>query len=94
MQDYPVLQAWTARLMERPAWEITQPTEEALEAFRGRMQKTYGSAGRGLERSPSAPGSIKAEEQGRGGGGWTWDKMPGHQNRYGIVAPAANSPMA
>jgi len=45
MQDYPVLQAWTARLMERPAWEITQPTEEALEAFRGRMQKLMAQRG-------------------------------------------------
>jgi glutathione S-transferase len=39
MQDYPVLQSWTARLMERPAWQMTQPTEEALAAFRDRMQK-------------------------------------------------------
>ena len=55
--------------MERPAWEITQPTEEALEGGLSRPDaKTYGSAGRGLERSPSAPGSIKAEEQGRGRG--------------------------
>ena len=39
MQDYPALQAWTARLMDRPAWETTQPTEAALEAFRERMRK-------------------------------------------------------
>jgi glutathione S-transferase len=39
MQDYPALQAWTTRLMERPAWETTQPTEAAIEAFRERMQQ-------------------------------------------------------
>ncbi len=38
MEHYPTLQDWTARLMERPAWETTQPTEAALEAFRERMK--------------------------------------------------------
>jgi glutathione S-transferase len=38
MQDYPTLQRWTARLMERPAWQKTQPTDEALAAFRERMK--------------------------------------------------------
>ena len=39
MQHYPTLQTWTARLMERPAWQETQPTEEMLEAFRERMKQ-------------------------------------------------------
>ena len=39
MDNYPSLQTWTARLMERPAWETTQPTEAALEAFRERMKQ-------------------------------------------------------
>jgi glutathione S-transferase len=39
MADYPALQRWTARLMERPAWQATQPTEAALAAFRDRMKQ-------------------------------------------------------
>jgi glutathione S-transferase len=39
MQNYPVLQQWTARLMERPAWQITQPSDQALQSFRNRMQQ-------------------------------------------------------
>ena len=38
MQDYPALQSWTTRLMERPAWQQTQPSDEALAAFRDRMR--------------------------------------------------------
>lgn len=36
---YPTLQSWTARLMDRPAWQATQPTPEAIGAFRDRMQR-------------------------------------------------------
>jgi glutathione S-transferase len=39
MQNYPTLQRWTTRLMERPAWQATQPTQEAMEAFRDRMKQ-------------------------------------------------------
>jgi glutathione S-transferase len=38
MQNYPSLQTWTARLMERPAWQTTQPTPAAIEAFKARMK--------------------------------------------------------
>ncbi|HEY9877247.1 MAG TPA: glutathione S-transferase family protein, partial [Leptolyngbyaceae cyanobacterium] len=34
VEQYPRLQAWIARLMERDAWKTTQPTPEALEAFK------------------------------------------------------------
>ncbi|MGF1519709.1 MAG: glutathione S-transferase family protein [Nodosilinea sp.] len=39
MASYPTLQTWTTRLMERPAWQTTQPTEQELAAFRDRMQQ-------------------------------------------------------
>ena len=39
MQNYPALQAWTARLMERPAWQTTQPSQEDLDQFRNRMKE-------------------------------------------------------
>lgn len=38
MQDYPNLQAWTQRLMQRPAWSTTQPTPEMIAAFKDRMK--------------------------------------------------------
>ncbi|HSM84044.1 MAG TPA: glutathione S-transferase family protein, partial [Nodosilinea sp.] len=38
MDRYPTLQAWTDRLMARPAWQATQPTARELAAFRDRMQ--------------------------------------------------------
>ncbi|ARV59918.1 glutathione S-transferase [Nostocales cyanobacterium HT-58-2] len=36
--DYPKLSAWAERLMQRPAWQTTQPTPEAIEAFKSRME--------------------------------------------------------
>jgi glutathione S-transferase len=45
MVQYPTLQAWTARLMERPAWQKTQPTEEAIAAFRDRMKARMAAQG-------------------------------------------------
>lgn len=35
---HPKLSAWAERLIERPAWKTTQPTLEAIEAFKSRMQ--------------------------------------------------------
>ncbi len=46
MAKYPTLQAWTNRLMERPAWQTTQPTEAALAAFRDRMQQRMAAQGK------------------------------------------------
>lgn len=45
MAEYPTLQAWTSRLMERPAWQTTQPTQEELAAFRDRMQQRMAAQG-------------------------------------------------
>jgi glutathione S-transferase len=45
MAQYPTLQAWTARLMERPAWQTTQPTQADLEAFRDRMKARMAAQG-------------------------------------------------
>jgi len=39
MAIYPTLQAWTARLMERPAWSKTQPSPADLDQFRERMRE-------------------------------------------------------
>lgn len=39
MAEVPQLQDWTARLMARPAWQTTQPTEAAIAAFRDRMRQ-------------------------------------------------------
>ncbi|MBD2257261.1 glutathione S-transferase family protein [Pseudanabaena sp. FACHB-2040] len=39
LADYPGLQAWTARLMERPAWKTTQATPEEIEAFKVRARE-------------------------------------------------------
>ncbi|MBE9141063.1 glutathione S-transferase family protein [Nodosilinea sp. LEGE 07088] len=45
MADYPSLQAWTERLMARPAWQTTQPTAEDLAAFRDRMKARMAAQG-------------------------------------------------
>ena len=45
MANYPTLQAWTSRLMDRPAWQTTQPTEEDLAAFRDRMKQRMAAQG-------------------------------------------------
>ncbi|MBW4485382.1 MAG: glutathione S-transferase family protein [Tildeniella torsiva UHER 1998/13D] len=45
MANYPTLQAWTDRLMERPAWQTTQPTAEDLAAFRDRMKQRMAAQG-------------------------------------------------
>jgi glutathione S-transferase len=45
LADYPTLQAWTQRLMARPAWQTTQPTAEDLAAFRDRMQQRMAAQG-------------------------------------------------
>ncbi|MFE4105427.1 glutathione S-transferase family protein [Almyronema epifaneia] len=39
LENYPNLQAWCDRLVQRPAWQTTQPTAEALAAFRERMRQ-------------------------------------------------------
>ncbi|NJM70764.1 MAG: glutathione S-transferase family protein [Scytonema sp. RU_4_4] len=36
--DYPKLSAWAERLMQRPAWQTTQPTQETIDAFKSRME--------------------------------------------------------
>jgi glutathione S-transferase len=36
--DNPKLNAWTESLMQRPAWQTTRPTPEAIEASKSRMQ--------------------------------------------------------
>ncbi len=43
MGHYPTLEAWTTRLMERSAWQQTQPTEADLAAFRDRMKTRMAS---------------------------------------------------
>lgn len=45
MANYPTLQAWTTRLMDRPAWQATQPTKEDLAAFRDRMKQRMAAQG-------------------------------------------------
>ena len=39
MEKYPTLVAWISRLMERPSWQTTQPTEQDMAAFRDRMKQ-------------------------------------------------------
>ncbi|MDZ8051240.1 MAG: glutathione S-transferase family protein [Aulosira sp. ZfuVER01] len=34
----PKLQAWCDRIMQRPSWQSTQPTPEAIEAFKSRVK--------------------------------------------------------
>ncbi|EHC17925.1 glutathione S-transferase family protein [Fischerella thermalis] len=38
LSDNPKLRAWVKSLMQRPAWQTTHPTPEAIEAFKSRMQ--------------------------------------------------------
>ncbi len=38
LADYPQLQAWSDRVMARPAWQQTQPEPAALEALKERMK--------------------------------------------------------
>jgi glutathione S-transferase len=38
LTDYPKLNAWCDRLTQRPSWQETQPTPEAFDAFKSRMQ--------------------------------------------------------
>ncbi|MBW4559842.1 MAG: glutathione S-transferase family protein [Mojavia pulchra JT2-VF2] len=38
LEDYPQLQTWCDRLMQRPSWQTTQPSPEAIEAFKSRMR--------------------------------------------------------
>lgn len=45
LTQYPTLHAWTARLMERSAWQKTQPTPEDLTAFRDRMKERMAAQG-------------------------------------------------
>lgn len=45
MINYPTLQAWTTRLLERPAWQKTQPTPADVEGFRERMQARMAAQG-------------------------------------------------
>lgn len=45
MTNYPTLQAWTDRLMDRPAWQTTQPTARDLAAFRDRMKQRMNAQG-------------------------------------------------
>lgn len=45
MANYPSLQTWTTHLMERPAWQTTQPTQADLDAFRDRMKARMAAQG-------------------------------------------------
>ncbi|MGB3136062.1 MAG: glutathione S-transferase family protein [Nodosilinea sp.] len=45
MANYPTLQTWTSRLVERPSWQTTQPTAKDLAAFRDRMQQRMAAQG-------------------------------------------------
>lgn len=38
LDDYPKLNAWSERLTKRAAWQTTQPSPEAIEAFKSRME--------------------------------------------------------
>lgn len=38
LSDNPKLRAWVKSLMQRPAWQTTHPTPEAIEAFKSLMQ--------------------------------------------------------
>lgn len=39
LADYPALQAWTAQIAARPAWQTTQPSEAAIAALRLRARE-------------------------------------------------------
>ncbi|WOD39537.1 glutathione S-transferase family protein [Nodosilinea sp. E11] len=45
VDSYPTLQTWTERLMDRPAWQTTQPTARDLAAFRDRMKQRMAAQG-------------------------------------------------
>ncbi|ASC72670.1 glutathione S-transferase [Halomicronema hongdechloris C2206] len=45
LDQYPQLQAWIQRLLQRQAWQITQPTPEAIDAFKERMAKLMAQRG-------------------------------------------------
>ncbi|MBX2865817.1 MAG: glutathione S-transferase family protein [Leptolyngbyaceae cyanobacterium MAG.088] len=38
LADYPALEAWRQRLMDRPAWQQSQCSQAELETFKARMQ--------------------------------------------------------
>lgn len=38
LEDYPKLNAWCDRLMQRSSWQTTQPSPEAIEAFKSRVR--------------------------------------------------------
>jgi glutathione S-transferase len=39
LDGYPKLNAWCEQLIQRNSWEITQPTTEAIEAFKPRVKE-------------------------------------------------------
>jgi glutathione S-transferase len=39
MEDYPKIKAWCDRLMQRSSWQETQPTPEAIAAFKSQMKE-------------------------------------------------------
>ncbi|MBD1923787.1 glutathione S-transferase family protein [Microcoleus sp. FACHB-831] len=39
LDGYPKLNAWCEQLIQRNSWEITQPTPEAIEAFKPRVKE-------------------------------------------------------
>ncbi|MFE1746984.1 glutathione S-transferase family protein [Coleofasciculus sp. H7-2] len=39
LDNHPKLSAWCENLMQRPAWQKTQPTQEAIEAFKPRFKE-------------------------------------------------------
>jgi glutathione S-transferase len=38
LTQYPKLNAWAERLMQRPSWQTTQPSPEVLEAYKPRAK--------------------------------------------------------
>ncbi len=45
MEKHPTLAVWINRLLERPSWQTTQPTEQELAAFRDRMKQRMAAQG-------------------------------------------------
>lgn len=43
--NYPTLSTWISRLLERPSWQTTQPTEQDVAAFRDRMKQRMAAQG-------------------------------------------------
>ncbi len=39
LKEYPQLQGWCDSLSQRPAWQKTEPSPEAIQAFRSTMKK-------------------------------------------------------